>query len=342
MLVQTSQGQSGSAHVVVLGNEKGGSGKSTTALHIAVALMKAGQRVATIDLDCRQQSFTRYIDNRRAWARRTGLDLEVPVHCCIKLGETMQIADNESSEFQQFMDAVSAVERTFDFIVIDTPGSDSYLMRLAHSMADTLVTPINDSFLDFDVLGTVDPATYSVTGESHYAEMVRDTRRKRRQLDGASCDWIVVRNRLSMLGSRNKQLVADSLNDLSFRLGFRSIDGFAERVVYREFFPRGLTALDDLDETTLGHPSEHGPCDGPRGSHQPAAPAETAARRTRPPPRRQPGRMVQPGRQAARTPRHHRRLTSPFCGPVVGWYLRPALGGPFGTHRRQGFKSSFC
>ena len=125
-------------------------------------------------------------------------------------------------------------------------------MRLAHSMADTLVTPINDSFLDFDVLGTVDPATYSVTGESHYAEMVRDARRKRRQLDGASYDWIVVRNRLSMLGSRNKQLVADSLNDLSFRLGFRSIDGFAERVVYREFFPRGLTALDDLDETTLG------------------------------------------------------------------------------------------
>jgi len=143
MLVQTSQGQSASAHVVVLGNEKGGSGKSTTALHIAVALMKAGQRVATIDLDCRQQSFTRYINNRRAWATRTGLDLEIPVHYCIKLGQTMLIADNESSEFQQFEEAVRAVEHTFDFIVIDTPGTDSYLMRLAHSMADTLVTPIN-------------------------------------------------------------------------------------------------------------------------------------------------------------------------------------------------------
>src|ERR1700709_920358 len=135
MLVQASQGQSGSAHVVVLGNEKGGSGKSTTALHIAVALMKAGQRVATIDLDCRQQSFPRYIGTRSAWARRTGLDLEIPVHYCIKLGETTQIADNENSEFQQFMEAVSAVERTFDFIVIDTPGSDSYLMRLPPSMA---------------------------------------------------------------------------------------------------------------------------------------------------------------------------------------------------------------
>src|SRR5207237_6935964 len=123
MLVQASQGQSGTAHVVVLGNEKGGSGKSTTALHVAVALLKAGQRVATSDLDCRQQSFTRYINNRRAWAIRTGLDLEIPVHYCVKLGQTMQIADNESSEFQQFEEAVRAVEHTLDFIVIDTPGS---------------------------------------------------------------------------------------------------------------------------------------------------------------------------------------------------------------------------
>src|SRR5260370_2610462 len=113
-------------------------------------------------------------------------------------------------------------------------------MRVADSMADTLVTPINDSFLDFDVLGTVDPATYAVTGESHYAEMVRDTRRKRRQLDGASTDWIVVRNRLSMIGSRNKQLVADSLKDLSLRLGFRALDRFAGPGVFREFFSPGL------------------------------------------------------------------------------------------------------
>jgi chromosome partitioning protein len=248
--------QSGSAHVVVLGGEKGGSGKSTAAMHLAVALMKAGQRVATIDLDCRQQTFTRYINNRRAWARRTGLDLKIPAHSCVKYGDTMQIADNENFEFRQFMDAVSTVERSFDFIVIDTPGSDSYPMRLAHAMADTLVTPINDSFLDFDVLGTVDAATYAVTGESHYAKMVRDTRRQRRRFDGATTDWIVVRNRLSMDASRNRQLVADGLNQLSFRLGFRSVDGLVEREVYREFFPRGLTALDHLDAAGIdAHPS---------------------------------------------------------------------------------------
>jgi chromosome partitioning protein len=217
-----------------------------------VALLKAGQRVATIDLDCRQQSFTRYIRNRRLWARRNRLDLELPHHRCITLGTSMQIADNEASELDQFAEAVSAVERSFDFIVIDTPGHDSYLMRLAHSIADTLVTPINDSFLDFDVLGTVEPANYAVTGNSHYSAMVQDGRRQRRQVDGVDTDWIVVRNRLSLQGSRNNQLLAGGLRELSLKIGFRAVDGFAERVVYREFFPRGLTALDGIDATTLG------------------------------------------------------------------------------------------
>jgi chromosome partitioning protein len=188
-----------------------------------------------------------------------------------------QILDNESSELAQFVDAVSTVERAFDFIVIDTPGSDTYLMRLAHAMADTLVTPINESFLDFDVLGTVDAGTHSVTGESCYAEMVRDARRKRRQLDGASTDWIVVRNRLSMLESRNRQFVVDGLNELSLRLAFRSIDGIIEREVYREFYPCGLTALDDLDEALSTRP-QHGARDGAGRGYAPAASIETADR----------------------------------------------------------------
>jgi chromosome partitioning protein len=250
MLVQTKH--PASAHVVVLGNEKGGSGKSTVALHIAVALLKAGQRVATIDLDSRQQTLTRYINNRSACAVRTRLALELPLHCCIKRGETMQIAENEDVEFQQFADAVSTLEANFDFLVIDTPGTDNYLMRLAHSMADTLITPLNDSFLDFDLLGMIDPVTHAVNGVGQYGEMVRQARRKRRQLDGTTSDWIVVRNRLSMLGSRNKLLVADRLKELSKELGFRPIDGLLERAVYRELFPQGLTALDDQDTTILG------------------------------------------------------------------------------------------
>jgi chromosome partitioning protein len=119
-------------------------------------------------------------------------------------------------------------------------------------MADTLVTPLNDSFVDFDVLGSVDPATFAVTGESHYAQMVRHARRQRRVVDGSLTDWVVVRNRLSVLGSRNKRAVAESLNELGLRLGFRAVDGFAERMIYRELFPRGLSAFDNLDAATLG------------------------------------------------------------------------------------------
>jgi chromosome partitioning protein len=241
-----------SAHVVVLGNEKGGSGKSTTALHIAVALLKAGQRVATIDLDSRQQSFTHYIENRRAWSNRARITLELPTHYCVPRADGNSLEANEAMEFANFSRAIGAVEHSHDVIVIDTPGNDTYLMRLAHSMADTLVTPLNDSFVDFDVLATLDPTDFTVTGASHYAEMVRNARRQRRLVDGRMLDWIVVRNRLSALGSRNKKLVGEGIAALSKRMGFRSVDGFAERVVYREFFPRGLTALDDLDEQTLG------------------------------------------------------------------------------------------
>jgi chromosome partitioning protein len=252
MLVQPIQENNQSAHVVVLGNEKGGSGKSTTALHIAVALLKAGQRVATIDLDSRQQSFTHYIANRRDWAARARIALELPTHYCVKRGESSSVEANEAQEFASFSAAISSIEHSHDVVVIDTPGNDTYLMRLAHSMADTLVTPLNDSFLDFDVLATLDPTNFSVTGESHYAEMVREARRQRRLVDGRLTDWIAVRNRLSALGSRNKRLVGEGLTELSKRMGFRCVEGFAERVVYREFFPRGLTALDDLDEATLG------------------------------------------------------------------------------------------
>ncbi len=252
MGIEGSFGRPKSAHVIVLGNEKGGSGKSTTAMHVAVALMKAGQRVATVDLDSRQKSFTHYVENRRDWAKRANVKLEVPSHYCIARGTGIKLDENEAIEFSGFAEAITAVEKTHDFIVVDTPGTDNYLMRLAHSMADTLLTPLNDSFVDFDVLGTVDPTTYAVTGESQYAEMVSDTRRQRRLIDGELPNWIVVRNRLSMLGSRNRRLLGEGLNELALRLGFRYADGFAERVIYREFFPRGLTALDDLDENTLG------------------------------------------------------------------------------------------
>ena len=236
-------------HVIVLGNEKGGSGKSTTAMHLIVALLRGGGSVGSLDLDARQGTLTRYVENRQATAAE--LPLPLPRHAAILASRLDSAAAAAAEDRARFAEAMAGFADC-QFVVIDTPGSDTGLSRIGHAHADTLVTPLNDSFLDFDVLATLDPTNFAVTGESHYAEMVREARRQRRLVDGRLTDWIVVRNSLSALGSRNKRLVGEGLAELAKRMGFRCVEGFAERVVYREFFPRGLTALDDLDEMTLG------------------------------------------------------------------------------------------
>ncbi|HET7849520.1 MAG TPA: division plane positioning ATPase MipZ [Pseudolabrys sp.] len=239
------------ARIIVVGNEKGGSGKSTIAMHIAVGLIKAGQRVATFDLDARQRSFTHYIENRRAWAAHIGQDLGLPNHFSLDAAEGAA-AEGETGGSMALTAAIEAAAQACNFIVIDTPGHDAYLSRLAHAMADTLVTPLNDSFVDFDVLGTIDAETFAVTGASHYAEMVQEARGTRASEGRLPTDWIVLRNRLSMLASRNKRFVGEAIDELAQRLDFRCVDGLAERVVFREFYPRGLTAVDDLNASTLG------------------------------------------------------------------------------------------
>jgi chromosome partitioning protein len=238
--------------VIVVGNEKGGSGKSTIAMHLAVALVKSKQRVATIDLDSRQKTFTHYIENRHAWAQQTGRDLKIPNHVYFVENTDHPTSEDEVADGNALADQVEALARDYGFIVIDTPGRDSYLGRLAHTMADILITPLNDSFVDLDVLGAIDRETLAVTGTSHYSQMVEDARLQRHSRNNLSVDWIVLRNRLSMLGSRNSRCVGEVLQDLSRRLNFRCVEGLAERVIFREFYLRGLTALDALDETTLG------------------------------------------------------------------------------------------
>jgi chromosome partitioning protein len=239
-------------HVIVVGNEKGGSGKTTIAMHVSVALLKAGQRVATIDLDGRQRTLTRYIESRRGWAKRRELDLALPTHFCIARVEGARVEENEAAEFSDFQCAVAAAQDRHDFIVIDTPPHDSYLMRLAHSVTDTLLTPLNDSFLDLDVLARLDPVTLTVTGLSHYSELVREMRRHRRPIDGAMIDWVVAPNRVSPQGSSDTKALGNCLQDLALAAGFRVVAGFHERPVYRDLFPYGLTALDAGCETMAG------------------------------------------------------------------------------------------
>ena len=239
------------AHVIVCGNEKGGSGKTTTSMHVVVALLKSGFKVATIDLDSRQKSLTRYIQNRNAWARSNQVELELPNHFRFDAARLDSTIERQSQDFSSFVRAVAEVEDNHDFVVVDTPGSDGYLMRLSHSMADTLITPMNDSFVDFDVLGRVDPKTLEIAEVSHYAVMVREARRQRRLADNGLLDWVVVRNRMASLATRNEENLHGCIKELSLRLGFRIADGISERVIFREYFPMGLTAFDDF-ETTVG------------------------------------------------------------------------------------------
>ena len=239
------------ARVIVVGNNKGGSGKSTVAMHIAIALIKAGQRVATIDLDNKQKTLTHYVENRRDWAREASLELGGPTHMCFETvnGRTSEVETLGRSALAEIVERLS---RSHDFVVVDSPGHDTYLTTFTHSLANTLITPLNDSFLDFDVLGTVDPNDFKVTGISHYSEMVEEARRERSTHDQPTFEWVVLRNRLSTLGSRNKRLVGEALSELSKTLNFRLVDGLAERVIFREFFPRGLTAMDDISQLASG------------------------------------------------------------------------------------------
>ena len=241
-----------SAHVIVLGNEKGGSGKSTLAVHIIIALLKEGHRVASIDTDSRQLSLTRYVENRARFARRAGIELQTPAHFSVCLGEGQVVAEVEAREFAAFAEIVERLGERFDFVVVDTPASDAYRMRLSHAMADTLVTPINDSFVDLDVLGRVAGETLDVHATSQYADLVQTARRNRKAAGLPETNWIVARNRIATIANRNQRNVIAGMQQLSSLLGFRVAEGISERLIFRELFPTGLTVFDTLERKILG------------------------------------------------------------------------------------------
>lgn len=237
-------GVSGEARVIVIGNEKGGAGKSTVSVHLSVALMRAGMRVGVIDLDVRQRSLTRYFENRVRWMQTTAARLLMPEIIRVDASDARDLDRAEEEETSRFNLGLSRLRREVDLIVIDAPGGDTHLSRLAHRSADTLVTPLNDSFVDFDLLGDVNPQTLEVVRPSFYSEMIWECRKKKAQESRRPIDWVVMRNRMSPLAARNKERVGGALENLSKRIGFRLAPGLSERVIYRELFPAGLTLLD--------------------------------------------------------------------------------------------------
>ena len=232
------------AHFIVFANEKGGTGKSTTAVHTAIALAASGHRVGALDLDSRQRTMTRYLENRDSTMRRLDKQLAQAAY---------EVLEDQSE--QALAAALDRLGDGADVIVIDTPGRDDPVARDAILKADTLVTPMNDSFVDLDLIGQVHPENYKITRPSFYAELIWNSRTKRAKQTGKSVDWVVLRNRLQHIESHNLKRVGAAMDELARRVGFRVIPGLGERVIYRELFPKGLTLLDlqQIGEVGLGH-----------------------------------------------------------------------------------------
>lgn len=229
--------------VIVIGNEKGGAGKSTLAIHIATALLHAGKRVAILDLDLRQKSMARFFANRIAWTEANGQVLPQP--SVPDMGDGKALAKAEVAEQQARFDAAFAeAAANADYVVIDTPGGDTAISTAAHARADLIVTPLNDSFVDFDMLGQVDPVTLDLIKPSLYAESVWEARKARAVQRGGSIDWVVLTNRLAVAEARNRRRLEEKMQKLAKRVGFRVGPGLRDRVIYRELFPFGLTVAD--------------------------------------------------------------------------------------------------
>lgn len=224
-------------HRIVFANEKGGTGKSTTAVHVAVALAHQGAKVAALDLDTRQRTFYRYCENRAETQKRRGITLPGPVFDVCH-GNTIEALDEEAAR----------IGEGADFLIYDTPGRDDPFARHVAALADTLVTPMNDSFVDFDLIGEVDAENFKVRRLSFYAELMWEARLKRSRAtideQKRQLDWVVVRNRTGYTDARNQRRIEQALTELSKRVGFRAVQGLSERVTYRELFPSGLTLLD--------------------------------------------------------------------------------------------------
>ncbi len=238
--------QNNKPYIFVIGNEKGGAGKTTCSMHLIIGLLDRGYKIASIDTDARQHSLTTYINNRKEYNKKNKEHkVDMPLHFHLKEeSKHDSIEEKDKSEKAQFEQAFAMAKNHADYIVIDTPGSHTNLSRVAHSYADTIVTPINDSFVDLDVIGKINGETMNIDKPSIYSQMVWEQKMERATRDRGEIKWVIMRNRLSNIDAQNKRNVADSLAKLSKRISFQIAPGFSERVIFRELFPHGLTLLD--------------------------------------------------------------------------------------------------
>lgn len=227
----------------MVANEKGGAGKSTVAALLSTAMLYQGRRVAVMDVDLRQQTLSHFFANRRRWLPAANVSAPVPLEYMLA-DDPADLAEADPGRVVAlFHKALILATGAADIVVIDTPGGDTPLSRAAHLQADIVVTPMNDSFVDFDMLGKIDPITLKLVRPSLYAKVVHEARRTRAGY-GRKLDWVVLRNRMALTDGRNRQRVTVNLEQLAAQVGFRLGPQLRERIAYREMFPFGLTLAD--------------------------------------------------------------------------------------------------
>jgi len=229
------------AHVIVISNEKGGTGKSTISLHLAVKLLQEGFNVATIDLDGRQGTLSKYIQNRKNFCLKNNIKLPYPQHYKFSPTEDYSHIPEHIACIEM---QINALLPLFDAIIIDTPGNKNYLFELGHKFADTLITPISDSLIDLNSISEIDYDSGKAGKPGCYANYIWDIKKHLASQGKNYLNWILVGNKISSLKSKNKNLVFEYLQQLAKLYGFRFCEGFKDRVIYKELFLDGLTVLD--------------------------------------------------------------------------------------------------
>lgn len=229
------------AHIIVVSNEKGGTGKSTISMHLAIKLMQEGFAVAVIDMDGRQGTLSRYVENRRNFCKTSGINLITPQLVTIAPADDFSQTAEHLKEIEQ---TVANMKKQYDALIIDTPGNKNYLFDKAHQFADTLITPMSDSLIDLNVLAEIDGMHPDSKKAGHYAQFVWEIKKQLAARGKPLLNWIVVGNKVSSYNSRNKNQVFEYLSNLAKIYGFRVAPNIKDRVIYKELFLQGLTVLD--------------------------------------------------------------------------------------------------